>query len=411
MAYLCAIIQTERIELLLTANDRGCVPALRKDCQVIETNLSIKDEDHHDQHHRYDEKRTNKRRKRSWKKRILFGCLTFVLCLMLLAIACELLLRILAPQLLIPRYVTASGFGIRVHCPNISIQHTTPDYRISICTNSMGIRTDREFTYDKPEGVFRIVVLGDSFTFGYGVEVEQTYGVVLERIIKEQGTSVEMINLGVSGAGTAEELIMLKNCGLRFDPDLVVVGYCCNDIVNDMLSKLYALNDQNQLVRDQESYLPAVKIRDFLYSFRIYRFLAERSHLLYFLRSNLSEAIQKSMTEKNRENKSLSHESEMCLTAALLDEIKRTSEENDATFCLLDIPSNKNKSNLPREYLVCVEEEDIIDLRPVFEQHMVTQKLYWTKSDGHWTPAGHKIAAELLADWVKTHLNISEHSQ
>ncbi len=378
---------------------------------MTETNLSKNSEDRHDQQHRCDEKRAKKRKKRSWKKRILFSCMTFLLCLVFLAIACEALLRIFAPQLLLPRYVTASGFGIRVHCPNISIHHTTLDYRVSIRTNSMGIRADREFTYDKPEGVFRIVVLGDSFTFGYGVEVEQTYGVVLERIIKEHGIRVEVINLGVSGAGTAEELIMLKNRGLRFAPDLVVVGYCCNDIGNNTCSMLYALNDQGQLVRDQESYLPVIKLRDFLYSFRIYRYLAERSHLLYFLRSNLSEAVYKSLREKTVESKSLSHESEARLTAALLDIIKQTSEESGATFCLLDIPNNYNKSNLPREYLAYVKEEDIIDIRPVFEQHMVTQKLYWTQSDGHWTPAGHKIAAEMLAAWVKTLLNISDNSQ
>ena len=379
---------------------------------MIHTDSARNSEDGHNQQHPHGENRGKKRRKRSWKKRILFGGITFLLCLMFLAVACELLLRMFAPQLLVPRYVTDSGFGIRVHWPNISIHHTTPDYRVNIRTNSMGIRADQEFTCDKPEGVFRIIVLGDSFTFGYGVEVEQTYGAALERILVEQGTSAEVINLGVSGAGTAEELIMLNNVGLRFDPDLVVVGYYSNDVTNDMLSKLYTLDDQGQLVRDHESYLPAMKVRDFLYSFGIYRFLAERSHLLCFLRYELSEAIQKSVKKEIRENISPSHESKKGqLTAALLDEIKRTSEENDATFCLLDIPSSNNVSSLPREYLTLVKEEDIMDLRPVFEQEMVTQKLYYAKSDGHWTPAGHAIAAELLAVWIKTHLEVAAGSQ
>lgn len=341
----------------------------------------------------------------SWRKRILFGGITFLLCLTFLTLACELMLRMFAPQLLVPRYVTDSGFGIRVHCPNISIYHTTPDYRVNIRTNSMGIRADREFAFDKSEGVFRVILLGDSFTFGYGVEIDHTYGAVLDRILAEEGIKAEVINLGVSGAGTAEELIMLNNVGLKFDPDMVIVGYCWNDVTNDIWSKLYTVGDQGQLIRDQDSYLPAMNVRDFLYSFGIYRFLAERSHLVCFLRDKVSVAVQKSVKKKIQESAAPSHESRQGqLTAALLDEIKRTSENNDASFCVLDIPSRRNVSGLPRAFLTLVKEDDIIDLRPVFEREKVTKKLYWTKSANHWTPAGHAIAAELLAGWIKTQI-------
>lgn len=350
---------------------------------------------------------TSGKRKLSRKKRALFAFIAALLSFVLFAIFGEVLVRLLAPQPLLPRYVTDSGFGIRVHCPDIETHHTTGDYRITIRTNSMGIRSDREFTFAKPDGVFRIAVLGDSFTFGYGVEAEQTYSALLERRLQKRGINAEVLNLGVSGAGTAEELIMLKERGSKFDPDMVVLGYCTNDIKNNTASMLYALNGKGSIIRKRKEYLPAVKVRDFLYSFAVYRFLAERSHLLYFLRNSLSEFLQERQIRKNIARESLSSQDEERLTAALLHEIKRTCERQGAMFLLLDIPSASIRSSLPRRFLTTVTDEDIIDLQPTFKKRMKATKLYWTRSDGHWTPDGHQIAAELLAQRIEERLAAS----
>ena len=336
------------------------------------------------------------RRKLSLKKRLLFTVVALAICSIPAALGFELLLRLVDPQPLLPRYVTDSGFGIRIHCPNISIHHTTPDYRISIHTNSLGFRADREFPFAKPDGVFRIVGLGDSFTFGYGVEAKDTYLARVEQLLREQGRNVEVINMGVSGAGSAEELILLNELGLKFDPDLVILGYCTNDIADNTRSLLYALDDDGKLVRRNKEYLPAVKTRDFLYSFAIYRYLAERSHLLYFARRNLSELIQKRMRKENQQTEKLDDAGEDRLTAALIDEIRRTCKRHGAGFCLVDIPTNRFSSTLPREALTEVPPEEIIDMRPLFESRPKSDVLYWTRSDGHWTPLGHEIAAEAI---------------
>lgn len=338
------------------------------------------------------------KRKLSRKMRVFFVGMTLSLCSAVLAMSLELLLRLIAPQPLLPRYVTDSGFGIRVHCPSISIHHTTPEYRIGIRTNSMGIRADREFAFPKPEGVFRIVGLGDSNTFGYGNEVEDTYLARLEHLLREKGIDTEVINLGVAGHGTAEQLIMLTEMGLKFDPDLVILGYYPNDIGDNTRSKLYVLNDQGELVRNRKEYLPATGVRDLLYSFAAYRYLAERSHLLYFVRRNLSEIVQKELRQKHVAAKALTNEDEARLTAAILDEVKRTCMERNIAFCLLNIPASYNlEGNLPREFLAEITREEIVDVRETIKQRVTVDKLYWARSDGHWTPAGHEIAARALA--------------
>lgn len=87
------------------------------------------------------------------------------------------------------------------------------EYRI----NSKGLRDD-ETNYEKPEGTFRIVVIGDSNTFGYGVPIEKHFTSLLEGYFKD----VEVINMGVNAYGVDQELIFLRSEGFRYKPDLVL---------------------------------------------------------------------------------------------------------------------------------------------------------------------------------------------
>lgn len=97
-------------------------------------------------------------------------------------------------------------------------------YRIS----SQGLR-DREFPLQKQDGVFRIAVLGDSFTFGMAVELEETWPKQLESLLNRDRRA-EVINFGVMGYDTTQEAEALRQKAMRFHPDLVVIGYCLNDI-------------------------------------------------------------------------------------------------------------------------------------------------------------------------------------
>lgn len=90
-------------------------------------------------------------------------------------------------------------------------------YHVAI--NSKGLR-DREHEFEKPEGISRVVVLGDSITFGYGgVERSELFTEILE----ERLADVEFINLGVPGFSTDQEYHYLKEHGLKYDPDLVLL--------------------------------------------------------------------------------------------------------------------------------------------------------------------------------------------
>ena len=99
--------------------------------------------------------------------------------------------------------------------------------------NSHGFR-DKERNYKKEQDVFRIVVLGDSCIEGLQVPLEQTFPYILEkRLNSESRNSFEVINLGVSGFGTAQEYLTLRHYGLKYNPDLVILAFYINNDLKD----------------------------------------------------------------------------------------------------------------------------------------------------------------------------------
>ncbi|MEZ2234064.1 SGNH/GDSL hydrolase family protein [Microcoleus sp.] len=104
--------------------------------------------------------------------------------------------------------------------------------------NSEGLR-DREHTKAKPPNTLRVAVLGDSFTEAIHVPIEQTFWSKLERKLAnceavKGRKKVEVINFGVQGYGTAQELVMLRKKVWDYSPDIVVLAFFIgNDVINN----------------------------------------------------------------------------------------------------------------------------------------------------------------------------------
>ena len=100
--------------------------------------------------------------------------------------------------------------------------------------NSLGLR-DEEIPLAKPPGTRRVLCLGDSFTFALGVRLEDLYAKQLERRLAATSGAgaVQVINAGVAGYNTRQELITYLTLGVSLDPDLVVLGFYWNDLVGN----------------------------------------------------------------------------------------------------------------------------------------------------------------------------------
>ena len=101
-------------------------------------------------------------------------------------------------------------------------------YGVEIRTNSLGLR-DREYTVAKPEGTKRVIVLGDSFTLGWGVPLEDVFSKRLERLLNQNGDSCQVINMGIGNYNTTMEVELFKWKGLDLSPDMVILAYFLND--------------------------------------------------------------------------------------------------------------------------------------------------------------------------------------
>ena len=95
--------------------------------------------------------------------------------------------------------------------------------------NSRGWR-DEEHTFENPDGAFRILVLGDSNTFGPTVPQDKTYPRILQDRLRAEGFNAEVISLSYGAWGTDQKLEALQNEGLKYAPDLIVLQYTANDV-------------------------------------------------------------------------------------------------------------------------------------------------------------------------------------
>ena len=106
---------------------------------------------------------------------------------------------------------------------------------VPVHINNLGFRDPRDYALAKGPKTFRIVVLGDSVTFGHGSVYEHSYPYLVEQRLKQWRPDVDwqVWNLAVPGYNTSQELAHLKEIGPQFSPDLVIVGFFENDLVDN----------------------------------------------------------------------------------------------------------------------------------------------------------------------------------
>lgn len=98
-------------------------------------------------------------------------------------------------------------------------------------SNSRGIRSTAEYSYTKSPSKTRILVLGDSFTFGEEVSDNETYPDYLQQLLP----NAEIINLGMQGYGHDQMLIYLQEEGIKYTPEVVILGFLTPDMTRNML--------------------------------------------------------------------------------------------------------------------------------------------------------------------------------
>lgn len=157
-----------------------------------------------------------------------------------LLLGLELFCRLFAPQLLRGESLHGRHFsepdpllGMR-YVPGAVWRFRTPEYQVEYAINTEGFRDATVRQVRKPPGVLRVLLLGDSFTFGHGVAYDRTWPVLAESRLAHQGLRVDLVKAGIQGADTRSELVLLRRLAQRYDVDAVVVGFLINDLYSNL---------------------------------------------------------------------------------------------------------------------------------------------------------------------------------
>lgn len=160
--------------------------------------------------------------------------------------ALEITLRLFLPQNL--NYTTFDKNYMFRHIPNLEFRYFWKEFDNIVKFNSKGFR-DYEYDYEKKNNAYRILILGDSLPAALQVSLNETFPKILEQKLMANGKKdYEVINTGVGGYGTENELLFVEFEGAKYNPDMVILAFAMSDFDEDLASPLITIED-NKIVR------------------------------------------------------------------------------------------------------------------------------------------------------------------
>ncbi len=365
---------------------------------------------------------------RDVKRETKLGLLVTALTVLLFLGALEVGLRLLypgAPQgLVMPdRELWASL------APNYSTTIANSESITYISTNSLGMR-DREVP-PKEAGVYRILVNGDSWTFGPGVEIGQTFPKVLEARLNAAfpDRRFEVFNAGVEGYGTDQELLLLRRHIDEIKPDLVLLEFYPGNDVSDNLAGDRFRVEGGKLAANTAYLDNKVGWRMLSYelkkAFYVYGWFSDRLYvavrvLTEWLGMHPALRLQGFSKQDILLRKSPEYvERGWRLTEALVGEFKKETEVHGARLVVLVLPDvieyDETRWNELKEKFGLREadfdlEKSSASARTVCERQSLTcldllqalrrqnvRQSATLPADGHFNAAGHELVARELA--------------
>ncbi len=345
-------------------------------------------------------------------RRIFEPVLIVVLALAVIVAILEAGIRLFRPQ----RYfaVCINQWDREVgtnHIPGIKGFIVCPEYEIDLAINSKGLR-DREFPYEKPEGITRILCLGDSYTCGYGVQAEKTFPKVLETTLNGESGKTgpwEVLNAGVGSTGTAHQLAYFITEGHLYDPDLVVVCFCpANDFNDNVISGLFSIVGDT-LARHGAPETSPRKLQRIAKLIPGYNTFLARSHFWNFFKHRLAVLHhgilhRKAAPTAERQGQPSEESRHMILAKRLMEVFDKECTARGSRLVVMNIPPapvdpipawTAKLSGYMRSKGI-----PVLDLAPFFEDKDKRNVVTSYPIDGHWTREGHRLAAEELRSFL-----------
>jgi len=326
--------------------------------------------------------------------------------------------------------------------PHATGRYQTVEFDTEYRINSLGLR-DHEFSEGKPPHTFRILMLGDSFTEGDGVETNQTFSKLIEAGLDSLVSPLhyEVINAGVGSYSTILHYLYLTHGGLALEPDLVILNFDLSDVYDDIQYTKLARFDNNGVpagvspgVEEQPSspiLSSLVSVKDFfkehtrLYNFiriRIDRYLEGARH-----EGNFSGDIRFDKYAMLRENYDPRDGRDWQLTFRYLLMIRDLLQSREIDFWVTVYPyglqispkewnagrqfwgftPDKIYTATPQDNLVSFCRRNdfrVVNMIDDFRKAAQSEFPLYLNYNGHWRPDGHKIVARVLTRELRPYL-------
>jgi len=223
-------------------------------------------------------------------KTFLFKCIAVFFGVLCVILFLEGVMRILKPNY-IPLATTTADHDEYLFPPDSSFRNksSVPGEFDVICRlNNFGYR-GKDFLREKPEGIARVFIVGDSFTFGVGAPEDQTISALVEQSLTKKGYAVEVVNAGIGHTSPIRHYKNIRDIHLQYEPDLVILLIDASDLNDDWSFERQAIFDDNgKLIRFDKT---------FMYGKRsLWRVLLRYSVLVKYLNNKLVKTSKKIKT-------------------------------------------------------------------------------------------------------------------
>jgi len=285
----------------------------------------------------------------SARSRVAAALLAAASCAIAFVVA-EGLVRWLAPQPIRVAWEDES-YGIRVPRPHVHGRHAVPGkFDVRVTVNGQRFRGPREYAPRPPAGVTRVAVLGDSMTFGWGVDDQETYPAQLETILSGRtGRGHEVMNAGYPGTCLGEKAAWYERGVRPLHPSLVVLTLLGDDVDGDLFWRVFSLDGAGRAVPSPPSGRgpgprAARGTRSVFQALPGYELLAERSQLFALVRTAATRAASRERTTAlgqapaTPEAVARFREEGLALLAAELRWLRERTREDGADLAVVLIP-------------------------------------------------------------------------
>jgi len=275
--------------------------------------------------------------------------------------------------------------------------------------------------------VTRVAVLGDSFVFGSGVRQDEP---VTRRLAALLGPSFEVINLGVPGYGTDQALLTLRRWGRRLSPDVVLLGFFWNDVMENASAEMYSMpKPRFVLAGDSLSLVPPRGAGSRSAAERLDAALGARSHLWSLVSRSFATASRVEpetrpvMVDLSLRAAPPAREPEFALTWALLGAFEGEARALGATPIVFTVPPRFLVDDVAKQKVLKIYslgadalDEDgffrvkeacrrrdlpVVDLLPAFRDAARAGERLFLPTGIHWSAQGHALAARVLEPAVR----------